>query len=86
LHPFTAVKDLYLSREFAPRIGPSLQELVGGRATEALPALQKVFLEEIHPSRPVQKAIGKFVGAQRGSDHPITISKWEREGRDWNGD
>jgi len=82
LHPFKAVKNLYLSREFAPRIVSSLQELVGGRATEALPSLQKLFLEEIHPSRPVQKAIGKFVAARRLSDHPITISQWEREGRE----
>ena len=84
LHPFTAVKNLYLSRQFAPRIAPSLQELVGERATEALPALQKLFLEEILPSRPAQKAIGKFVAARQLSNHPITISQWEREGRDWN--
>lgn len=83
LHPFTAVKNLYVSREFAPRIAPSLQELVGGRATEALPALQKLFLEEIHLSRPVKKAIGKFVAARRLSDHPIAVSKWEREGEEW---
>lgn len=84
LRPFTAVKNLYLSKEFAPRIAPSLQELVDGRATEALPALQRLFLEDIRPSRPVQKAIGKFIAARRPSDHSITISKWEREGRDWN--
>jgi hypothetical protein len=88
LHPFTALKNLYLSKEIAPRIVPSLQELVGGRATEALPALQKLYLEEIHLSRPVKKAIRKFVAARRLSDHPISISRWEREGegRDWNGD
>jgi hypothetical protein len=79
LHPFTAVKNLYLSKEFAPRITPSLQELVGRRATEALPALKKLVLEEIHPSKPVKKAIGKFVAARRLSNHPITISQWERE-------
>jgi len=78
LHPFTAVKNLYLSKEFAPRIAPFLQKLVGGRATEALPALQELFLEEIHPSRPVKKAIGRFVAARRLLNHPITISQWER--------
>jgi hypothetical protein len=84
LQPFTSVKNLYLSKEFAPRIAPSLQELVGGREKEALPALQELFLEEIHLSRPVKKAIGKFVAARRLSDHPIAISQWEREreGRD----
>jgi hypothetical protein len=88
LHQFTSVKNLYLSKEFAPRIAPSLQELVGRRATEALPALQNLFLEETHPSKPVKKAIANFVAARRRSNHPITISRWEREGdgRDRNGD
>jgi hypothetical protein len=80
LHPFTSVKNLYLSKEFAPRIAPSFQELVGRRATQALPALEKLFFEEIHLSRRVGKAIGKFVAARRLSDHPIAISQWEREG------
>jgi hypothetical protein len=31
LHPFTAVKNLYLSEQFALRIAPALQELTGGR-------------------------------------------------------
>ncbi len=35
-HLFTSVKNLYLSREFAPRIAPVLQELVGERAIDAL--------------------------------------------------
>ena len=74
LHPFTAVKNLYLSKEFAPRIASSLQELVGERATEVLPALQELSLEKIYPSRPVQKAIWKFVEARRLSNRPITIS------------
>ena len=63
LRPFTGVKDLYLPKESAPRIAPSLQELVGGRATEVLPALQSIFLEEFPPSGPVKEAIGKFVAA-----------------------
>jgi len=78
LHPFAAVKNLYLSKEFAPRIAPSLEGLVGGRVTEALPALQNLFLEEVHPSKPVKKAIEKFVAARRVSNHPITVSQWER--------
>ena len=80
LHPFTAVKNLYLSKELAPRIAPSLQGLAGRRATEALPALQKLFLEETRPSKLVKKAIGKFVAARRRYKHPITISQWERKG------
>jgi hypothetical protein len=79
LHPFTAVKHLYLSKEFAPRIVPALQELVGARTTEVLPALQNIFLEELQSSGPIQEGIGRFVGARRLSGHPMTVSLWERE-------
>jgi hypothetical protein len=74
LGPFTTVKTLYLSREFAPRIAPALQELVGGRATEVLPALRSLILEQFHSSRPVQEAIEKFFAARQLSGHPIAIS------------
>jgi hypothetical protein len=76
LHPFTAVKNLYLSKEFAPRIAPALQELVGQRATETLPALESLLVEDPHPSGSVQEDIGKFVAARQVSDHPIAISSW----------
>ena len=49
LHPVSAVKDLYLSRIFMPRIAYTLQELVGGRVTEVLPALQTFFLRGSAP-------------------------------------
>jgi hypothetical protein len=39
LQPFTAAKDLYLSKEFAPGIAATLQGLVGGRISEVLPNL-----------------------------------------------
>ena len=35
-HRFTTVKNLYLSRDFLPRIVPILQELVGERVTESV--------------------------------------------------
>ena len=70
LHPFIAVKNLYISKEIAPRIGPALQE---GRATEVLPVLENIFLES---SRRVQKGIEKFVAARRVSSHPVTTSRW----------
>jgi hypothetical protein len=79
LHPFTVVKDLYLSKKLAPRIAPYLQELVGGRTTEVLPALQRLFLEELHPSRPVEKAIGKFVATRQLSNRPVAVSYMERK-------
>jgi hypothetical protein len=63
LHPFIAVENFYLSKEFAPRILPALQELIGGRTMEVLPILQNIFLEELQPSVPAQEAIWAFVAA-----------------------
>jgi hypothetical protein len=77
--PFTAVKDLYVSSEFTPRIAPALQELIGERVTEVLPALQTLFLGEPLPSGPVQEAIGQFVAALHLANHPIVVSVWKRE-------
>ena len=74
LHPFTAVKYLYLSREFTSRIAPPLQELVG----EVLPSLEDLFLEDLHPSGSVHGAIGKFVAARQLTGHPIAVSHWDR--------
>jgi hypothetical protein len=78
LHPFFSVRNLYLSKEFASRILPALQELVGARTTEVLPSLQNIFLEELRPSSiPVQEAIGTIDTARQVSGHPVTISLWE---------
>jgi hypothetical protein len=79
LHQFTALKGLYLSQEIAPYIAPALQELVKERETEVLPALQSLFLEELHPLGPVQEAIGQFVDARQLSSRPIAVSQWDRE-------
>jgi hypothetical protein len=83
LHPFRAVKNLYLSEEFARRIGPALQELVGIMATEVLPTLQNIFLEGLGPSGPVQEGIQQFVSTRQATDDPIAVSRWDRGlGRD----
>jgi hypothetical protein len=73
LRPFTGVKDLYLSKGFAPRIAPYLQKLVGGRTTEVLPALQSLFWERLHTLGPFKEALGQFVAARKLSDHPVAI-------------
>jgi hypothetical protein len=72
LHPFTAVKDLYLSRVFAPRIAAALQELVGERAMEVLPTLQNLFLDVPQPTGPVEEAVGQFVAARQLSCEPYS--------------
>jgi len=74
LLPFPAVKDLYLSKDFAPGIAAALQEMVG---TEVLPSLQNIFVEGLEPSRPFQESIGQFVAARELSGHSITISVWD---------
>ena len=88
LHPFTTVKNLYLSKGVVPRIALSLQELVGQRVTEVLPALQGLLLEERcllglveepHLSGSVQKDIEKFVASRLLSSHPIAVSHWDRK-------
>ncbi len=76
LLPFTAVKDLYLSKGFAPGIAASLQEIV---RTDVLPSLQNIFVEGLEPSGPFQESIGQFVSARQHSGHPIVISVWERD-------
>jgi hypothetical protein len=79
LLPFTAVKDLYVSREFAPGIAAALQELVGARITDVLPSLQNIFMEGLEPSSgPLRENIGRFVAARQLSDHPIAISVWHK--------
>jgi hypothetical protein len=79
LHPFTAVKDLHISPTFLPRIVPALQELVGERVTEVLPALRTLFLDEPLASRPVQEIIEQFVAARQLASHPIAVSRRESE-------
>ena len=76
LLPFTSVKNLYLSKEFASHIVPSLQELVGEGVTKVLPALRNLFLAELRPSGHVQQAIGQFVSARQLFGHSITVFQW----------
>ena len=76
LLPFTAVKYLYLSKEFAPGIATTLQELDGDRITEVLPSLRSIYVEWLEPSGPVQEGIGQFIAARQLSDHTITVSHW----------
>jgi hypothetical protein len=78
LFPFTAVKNLYLSKKFASHIAPALQEIAGGGTTEVLPTLQNLFLEGFQPSESVQEGIERFISARQVTDHPVAISVWDR--------
>ena len=72
LHPFTAVKKLYLSEEVARRFVPALKELEGGSTTEVLPALENIFLEGS-----VLEGIGQFAVTRQVAGHSIAVSRWE---------
>ena len=77
LLPFTAVKHLYLNKEFAPGIAAAMQELGEGRITEVLPNLQNIFVEGLEPWRSFQKQIGQFVAARQLLGRSIAISIWD---------
>ena len=79
LNPFTGAKAIYISLEFMLSILLALQELVGERVTEVLPALETIFLEDNvlfpQPSG-VQDIAEQIVAARRLSNHPIIVSPW----------
>ena len=75
--PFTAVRILRISRRMQSLIVPALQELTGERATEVLPALDSLYLEDYQPSGSDQQAIEPFIAARQYSDHPVTVHPWE---------
>ena len=72
-HPFSAAKNLSLSKELVPRVVPALNELAGESATEVLPALQSLDLEGPQPSEAVQDAIGQFNAIRWLSYRPVTV-------------
>jgi len=68
LHPFIAMKDMYLSEELAPLVALALQESVGA---SVLPALQNLFFEGLKPSKRFRKVIGPFIAARESSKRPV---------------
>ncbi len=82
LLPFTAVKNLYLSKRLAPRIAAALQEITRGGTTGMLPSLQNIYLEGFQPSEPVQEGIAQFVSVRQLTNHPVAISVWIDQVRD----
>jgi len=76
LYPFTAVKNLYISYEFATLIASALQNLRRENAIELLPALQNLFVKELRSSEEVQKSIGSFVATRQLSGHPVAVHRW----------
>ena len=77
LLPFTAVKNLYLSRQFALYIAPALQEMTGDGATGLLPDLQNLYLEGFEQSKSVEAGIERFISARQLANCPVAISVWD---------
>ena len=78
---FTAVKNLYLSKEFVPGIVAALRDLVGGTIAGVLPSLQNIFVERPEPSGPLQEKIGQFVATRQLSGRPVAISFWDKDSK-----
>ena len=78
LRPFTAVEDLYLSKQFSTHIVTALHGIIGEGMTEVLPSLQNIFLERISPldPDPVEEVIGQFAALQPPSSS-IAVSQWD---------
>ena len=80
-HPFIAVKNLYLSWGFVPRILPTLQEIVEERVAEVLPNLESIFLEDLDRPGLVPEAMRQSIAARQLSGRPISILPWERRNK-----
>ena len=77
LIPFTAVKNLYLSKAFAPCITAALRALVGDSITQLFPSLQNIFVEGLESSRLFQDNIEQFIAARHLSGYPLAVSVWD---------
>jgi hypothetical protein len=73
LRPFIAVKDLTLGEPVVFSVASALQEIVGERVTEILPALQNIFLESFELPGPVPKEIANFTAARELSGRPVIV-------------
>jgi hypothetical protein len=79
LLPFTAVKDVYLSEEFAPGIAVALQELFGFRITEVLPGVRNIFVEGLETAKPFRENIAQFVTEREHFAYPVVVSDWDKD-------
>jgi hypothetical protein len=78
--PFTAVRTLRISRGLRSLMAPALQQLAEEMATDLLPALDSLYLEEYRSSESEQQAIEPIpiFTARQSSDHPVVVHSWER--------
>jgi len=83
LRPFIALKNLYLPKEFVPRIASALEDLEEGSITELLPSLQNIFMRGLQPSGHIEEGFRQFIATRRRSGHPIAVSTWDKYDETW---
>jgi hypothetical protein len=80
LHPFNAMKNLYLSNGLVQHVLPALHSHDDEAGiTEVLPALQNLLIEDFDPYPPwvpVRKEIREFVDARVLYGHPMSVYRW----------
>ena len=72
--PFVAATSLLVRKTFVRCIALALQDLARERVGDMLPSLQRIFFEELAPSRPVRDAMDVFLAARRLISHPVHVS------------
>jgi hypothetical protein len=80
---FIALHTLHISHSLQSFIMPAFQELTVEMATEVLPALHSIYLEEYEPSGPEHQAVQPFITARQHSGHPVAIHCLERPLKRW---
>jgi hypothetical protein len=77
-HLMARISPLYLCSKSTKCVAVALQELVGERAPNVLPALESLILIK-YLLGPDEELIGPFVAARRLLGHPVTVSHWHAE-------
>ena len=75
---FVAAQSLHVSGRPVSPVVRALKDLTGQTATEVLPVLRTLFLEELKTSGPVYEAMKSFTTARQLSHHPVVIQRWDR--------
>ena len=76
--PFSAVRNLYVSKTLEPLVAAALGELTGERTMELLPALENLSLDGVEPSGSARDAMISFVAARQLSNRPVVVQHQKR--------
>ncbi|KAH9169972.1 hypothetical protein EDB89DRAFT_2072449 [Lactarius sanguifluus] len=74
LRPFSSVQTLFVAAIFAGHVSRVLEDIAGFPATEFLPSLDLLCLED----QPIS-SVDQFVTVRRDSGHPVTVINAKKE-------